>query len=182
MPAVVSSPIPPVLDQLCYQPEAAEDELPGLLARLAEVPGPRKPRGLRHSLVYVLALAIREWAADAPPAVLDRLGARRCPLSGTLPVPCETTIRRTLARLDADALDRAVGAWLTDRRIQPGPRARRAVAVDGKSLRGAARAGGRKIHLPAALDHTSRLALAQLDVGDKTNESLYPAYRTSAQP
>ncbi|MEV0173263.1 ISAs1 family transposase [Streptomyces sp. NPDC050803] len=183
MPAVVSSPIPPVLDQLCYQPEAAEDELPGLLARLAEVPDPRKPRGLRHSLVYVLALAacavltgatsllaISEWAADAPPAVLDRLGARRCPLSGTLPVPCETTIRRTLARLDADALDRAVGAWLADRRIQPGPRARRAVAVDGKSLRGAARAGGRKIHLLAALDHTSRLVLAQLDVGDKTNE------------
>lgn len=183
MPAVVSSPIPPVIDRLCCQPEAAEDELPVLLARLAEVPDPRKPRGLRHSLVYVLALAacavltgatsllaISEWAADAPPAVLDRLGARRCPLSGTLPVPCETTIRRTLARLDADALDRAVGAWPADRRIQPGPRARRAVAVDGKSLRGAARADGRKIHLPAALDHTSRLVLAQLDVGDKTNE------------
>lgn len=183
MPAVVSSPIPPVLDQLCCQAEAAEDELPGLLARLAEVPDPRKPRGLRHSLVYVLALAactvltgatsllaISEWAADAPPAVLDRLGARRCPLSGTLPVPCETTVRRTLARLDADALDRAVGAWPADRRIQPGPRARRAVAVDGNSLRGAARADGRKIHLPAALDHTSPLVLAQLDVGDKTNE------------
>ncbi|WP_078495493.1 ISAs1 family transposase [Streptomyces viridosporus] len=103
-------------------------------------------------------------------AVLDRLGARRCPLSGTRPVPCETTIRRTLARLDADALDRAVGAWLADRRIHPGSKARRAVAVDGKSLRGAAKAGGRKIHLLAALDHTSRLILAQLDVGDKTNE------------
>lgn len=44
------------------------------------------------------------------------------------------------------------------------------MAVDGKSLRGAARAGGRRIHLLAALDHTSRLILAQLDVGDKTNE------------
>lgn len=183
MPAVASSPIPPVLDQLRAQPDAAEHELPGLLARLADVPDPRKPRGLRHGLVYVLALAacavlsgatsllaVSEWAADAPPSVLDRLGARCCPLSGTRPVPCETTIRRTLARLDADALDRAVGAWLADRRTQPGPKHRRAVAVDGKSLRGAARAGGRKIHLLAALDHTSRLVLAQLDVGDKTNE------------
>lgn len=44
------------------------------------------------------------------------------------------------------------------------------MAVDGKSLRGAAKAGGRKIHLLAALDHTSRLVLAQMDVGDKTNE------------
>jgi hypothetical protein len=59
---------------------------------------------------------------------------------------------------------------MADRRAQPGPKHRRAVAVDGKSLRGAARAGGRKIHLPAALDHTSRLDPAQLDVGDKTNE------------
>ncbi len=41
MPAVVFSPIPPVLGQLCGQPGAAEDELPGLLARLAEVPDPR---------------------------------------------------------------------------------------------------------------------------------------------
>ncbi|MFG2556523.1 ISAs1 family transposase [Streptomyces sp. NPDC048581] len=183
MPAVVSSPIPPVLDQLRDQPDAAEHELPGLLTRLAAVPDPRKPRGVRHGLVYVLALAacavltgatsllaISEWAADAPSAVLDRIGARRCPLTGIRPVPCETTIRRTLARLDADALDRAVGAWLADRRTQPGPKTRRAVAVDGKSLRGAARADGRKIHLLAALDHTSRLVLAQLDVGDKTNE------------
>jgi hypothetical protein len=54
--------------------------------------------------------------------------------------------------------------------------------VDGKSLRGAAKAKGRKIHLLAALEHTTGLVLAQLDVGDKTNESLYPAYRTSAQP
>lgn len=101
MPAVVSSPIPPVLDQLCDQPDVVEDELPALLARLAEVPDPRpgKPRGVRHNLVYVLALAacavltggtsqlaISEWAADAPPTVLDRLGARRSPLSGNWPV------------------------------------------------------------------------------------------------
>nr|WP_265566351.1 transposase family protein [Streptomyces hygroscopicus] len=65
MPAVVSSPIPPVLDQLCDQPDAAEDELPGLLARLAEVPEPRKPHGVRHSLVYVPALAACAVLADA---------------------------------------------------------------------------------------------------------------------
>jgi hypothetical protein len=30
-------------------------------------------------------------------------------------VPAEATIRRTLARLDADALASAIGAWLADR-------------------------------------------------------------------
>ncbi|MGW6521896.1 transposase family protein [Streptomyces sp. NPDC054962] len=57
MSAVASSPIPPVLDHLRDQRDAAEHELRGLLARLAEVPDPRKARGLRHGLVYVLALA-----------------------------------------------------------------------------------------------------------------------------
>ncbi len=42
--------------------------------------------------------------------------------------------------------------------------------MDGKSLRGAAKANGRKIHLRAAMDHTTGLVLAQLDVGEKTNE------------
>lgn len=46
----------------------------------------------------------------------------------------------------------------------------RGLAVDGKSLRGAAKAKGRKIHLLAAVEHTTGLVLAQLDVGDKTNE------------
>ncbi|WP_326818500.1 transposase family protein [Streptomyces sp. NBC_01762] len=56
MPAVVSSRIPPVLDPLRSQPDAAAHELPALLTRLAAVPDPRKPRGVRHGLVYVLAL------------------------------------------------------------------------------------------------------------------------------
>ncbi|MEU2632333.1 ISAs1 family transposase [Kitasatospora sp. NPDC007106] len=41
---------------------------------------------------------------------------------------------------------------------------------DGKSLRGAAKASGRRIHLLAALEHTTGLVLAQLDVQEKTNE------------
>lgn len=43
--------------------------------------------------------------------------------------------------------------------------------MDGKSLRGAARADGRKIHLLAAVEHTNGLVLAQLDVGEKTGET-----------
>ncbi|MFI2351834.1 ISAs1 family transposase [Streptomyces sp. NPDC019443] len=42
--------------------------------------------------------------------------------------------------------------------------------MDGKGLRGAAKAKGRKIHLLAALEHTTSLVLAQMDVGEKTNE------------
>lgn len=184
MPAPAFSPIPPALDQLRSQDTARPDEHPGLLACLAQVPDPRHPRGIRHALVYVLALvaaavltgatsltAVSEWAADAPGAVLATLGGRRDPLTWRYPVPNEATIRRVLARIDGDALDRAVGRWLTDRRApQPANPGLRGIAVDGKTLRGAARAHGRRIHLLAALDHRSRIVLAQLDVGEKSNE------------
>jgi predicted transposase YbfD/YdcC len=160
------------------------NELPGLLERLAEVPDPRAARGVRHALVYVLALAasavltgatsllaISEWAADAPQSVLATLGGTLDVLTGRHPVPGEATLRRVLTRVDGDALDQAIGRWLADRRHSgPLDTGLRGIAVDGKSLRGAARANGRKIHLLAALDHVSGLVLAQLDVGEKTNE------------
>jgi predicted transposase YbfD/YdcC len=181
VPADVSSLIPAALDQLREHPPAAPEEVPGLLERLAEVPDPRDPRGVRHALAVVLALtacsvlagatsllAVGEWIADAPAHVLERLGARPDPLLPERRLPAETTVRRLLARIDGDALDRAIGGWLADRR--PAVPGLHGLAVDGKSLRGAARAKGRKIHLLAALDHTTGLALAQLDVGEKTNE------------
>ncbi|GAA1249363.1 ISAs1 family transposase [Streptomyces aureus] len=148
------------------------------------MPDPRDPRGVRHALVYVLALAatavltgatsllaISEWANDAPQSVLATLGGTLDVLTARHPVPGEATLRRVLSRVDGDALDRAVGRWLADRnQATVQATGLRGIAVDGKSLRGAARAGGRRIHLLAALDHTSGLVLAQLDVGEKTNE------------
>jgi predicted transposase YbfD/YdcC len=147
---------------------------------------------VRHRLVYILALAaaavlggatsllaVGEWVADAPVNTLAALGGRPDRLTGRCPVPDESTIRRVLADVDGDALDRAVSRWLATRRPEPAAprgagakrrRRLRALAVDGKSLRGAARANGRKIHLLAAVDHTSGLVLAQLDVGEKTGE------------
>ncbi|WLQ67630.1 transposase family protein [Streptomyces glycanivorans] len=172
-------PIPPALDQLREQPGVGPGEVAGLLERLAEVPDPRDPRGVRHALAVVLALAacavlagatsllaVGEWIADAPPQVLERLGVRPDPVPPRRLVPAETTVRRLLARVDGDALDRAVGGWLADR--CPAGSGLRGLSMDGKSLRGAARARGRKIHLLAAVEHNTGLVLAQLDVGETT--------------
>jgi hypothetical protein len=89
------------------------------------------------------------------------LGARR-EAPDRFSVPSEATIRRTLARLDGDALTTAcVGAWLADRE---GPdQRRRAVAVDTKTLRGAKR-DGRQVHLLSAMEHATRAVLAQREV------------------
>ncbi|MDQ0797350.1 putative transposase YbfD/YdcC [Streptomyces sp. B1I3] len=114
-------------------------------------------------------LAVGEWIADAPPQVLEQLGVQPDPVLPRRLVPAEATVRRLLARIDGDALDRAVGGWLADRR--PESSGLRGLSVDGKSLHGAAKARGRKVHLLATLEHTSGLVLAQLDVGEKTGET-----------
>lgn len=106
--------------------------------------------------------AIAEWAADADQGTRDALGMTRV-------VPCESTFRRTLQHLDADALDQAAGAW-AQQRTAPSPGRRRVIAVDGKTLRGSDTAGGPARHLLAALDHAHGVVLGQVDVHAKTNE------------
>jgi predicted transposase YbfD/YdcC len=187
VPADRSSPIPAALTQLTpANPRHLQDTAaPHLLACLATVPDPRAARGRRHPLVAILGLAaaavlagarsiaaIAEWAADAPQEVRAALGARHH-APGYFAVPAEATIRRTLTRLDADALAGAIGAWLADRE-RPGPAVSRrpAVAVDGKTVRGARAASGdgRPVHLLAAMDHASRAVLAQRQVGGAPKE------------
>ena len=186
MPADLSSPISSGLDPLCDADPLQEAEPTHLLAYLATIADPRAPRGRRHPLIAILAMAaaavlagarsmtaIAEWAADAPQPVRAALGARRDPLTGHWTVPSETTIRRTLGRLDADALAAAIGAWLANRDDQT--RHRRAIAVDGKTLRGATDAHGRQVHLLAAMDHTTRAVLVQCQVDGAPGE--VPAFQ-----
>jgi hypothetical protein len=142
---------------------------------------PRQRRSRRHALVGVLGVAvcavlagakslaaIGEWAADAAGQVLAALRTRRDPLTGAFRPPAEATVRRVLARVDPDALDRAIGQWLT--RQQPPPpasrpplpqRPQRAVAVDGKTLRASGHHRAAPVHLLAAMDHATAAVLAQ---------------------
>ena len=149
MPAPPSSLIDPAIGHLVELAGDAAGEQPGLLAVLARVADPRHRRGVRHRLAVILGLAmcavlagarsftaIAEWAADADEQTLRVLGV-------TGRVPSESTFRRTLQRLDADAFDDLAGAW-AQQRTMPGPGARRVIAVDGKTLRGSGqRRGGR---------------------------------------
>jgi hypothetical protein len=175
MPAAPSSLTDPALGQLITAARALGSDRGRLLPMLAGVPDPRARRGVRHRLVVILGLAvcavlagarsftaIAEWAADADQATRDALG-----ITGV--VPCESTFRRTLQNLDADALDDAAGGWAQQRTI-PVPGARRVIAVDGKALRGSATADHAGRHLLAALDHACGVALGQVDVDAKTNE------------
>jgi len=179
VPAEPSSSIPAALTQLAHADPLRPVDAPGLLAYLATVHDPRRASGRRHPLVAILAMAaaavlagarsmtaIAEWAADTPQPVRAALGARRDAPDRWV-VPAEATIRRALGRVDPTVLAAVIGAWLSDR-DHPAQR-RRAVAVDGKTLRGAKR-DGRQVHLLAAMDHATRAVLAQRQVNGAPGE------------
>src|SRR5215831_15131438 len=175
MPALSSSRMDPVICHLADLAGDAAQEPPGLLAVLARVADPRHRRGVRYRLAVLLGLAvcavltgarsftaIAEWAADADPGTLTRLGV-------TGAVPSESTFRRTLQRLDADAFDELAGQWAAQH-TAPGPGQRRVIAVDGKTLRGSGDGQRPARHLLAALDHARGVVLGQIEVDAKTNE------------
>jgi hypothetical protein len=134
------------------------------------------PRSPRHALGAVLAAAVAAvlgnarslaaiggWAADAPGQVLAALGCGAT-RDRRLQATRGGDPARVLAFIDPDALDHAIGAWLAASplpapRLPPAPRPpRRAVAVDGKTLRGSGHHPRSPVHLPwrdiSVLDHT----------------------------
>ena len=137
--------------------------------------------------------AIAGWVADVPAELLAWLYAT--PPSGG---PSKTTLWRVLTGADAAAVDAAIGSWLAERAHQratattgastaarapdtdhtDGADAEQlaiAIAVDGKTVRGAVAADGAQVHLMAAATHGDQLVLGQVEVGAKTNEVRHEA-------
>jgi predicted transposase YbfD/YdcC len=137
--------------------------------------------------------AVGQWTRRASQADLARLRAPWDPVTGQYRAPDEKTIRVVLDRLDPRALTRALLGPRPRRRRRPGTppsagvrdyRARRAaqeartlardrlraVAVDGKTSRGARRADGTRVHLLGVAEHGGHL-LDHLEVDVKHNET-----------
>jgi hypothetical protein len=132
--------------------------------------------------------AIGDTAAELPQEALRRLDMRVSPRTGKFIAPDSSTIRRTLNAIDRNALDEIVGSWLAEqfsaKRLgqsrddeNSAPKEPddddpskdlAAIAVDGKTLRGARLEGGGQVHLLSALTHRERVG--QRDVDGKTNE------------
>ena len=93
-------------------------------------------------------------------------------------IPSESTILRTLRLVDVAALEAAIAQLAAPQTpAQEAPRAivtrlgtrLQALAVDGKTLRGAT-ACGAPTHLVSLVQHGSGITLAQVAVGEKRNE------------
>jgi predicted transposase YbfD/YdcC len=107
-------------------------------------------------------VAIAEWVADLPATVAEHLGtAARC--------PSEATIRRVVRDVDADRFDAAIGEFVQQRcaALAP-PGRRRALAIDGKTVRGSRSTGPDAErparHLLAVIDQHTRVVLGQVSI------------------
>jgi predicted transposase YbfD/YdcC len=150
-----------------------------LIEVFAAMPDFRKPRGKRHPLTALFALAccamlcgarsysaIAEWGRNYGTRIAQALGFTH----GT---PCAATLHTIFRHVNRDEFEAHLSTWaesivgsLPAAPETPGT----AVALDGKTLRGSKKQGAPGTHLLSALAHQVGVTLAQHAVDDKTNE------------
>lgn len=158
-----------------------------------EWPDPRQRRGRRYEWATLLVLvgaavasgqqsgaAIAQWVAEHAAE-----WQRWRPTAGGR-VPSAATLRRVLRQVDVQEVERRVSRWVTSHLDRPtaaegqeaaegGHPPLRALAGDGKTLRGARAHGASGTHLVSLVTHARAQVLAQRAVADKSNE--IPAMR-----
>ena len=174
MPALVSSLIPAADALRAHQVDPGQSVPVEVWEVLSIITDPRGRRGRRYELATVLVVAlaavvggsrslasIAGWAADLPTWHWPRLGITRRP-------PSLSTIRRVLLRVDPEVVDAVLHAWLAT--LTPVSSRWRAVAVDGKTCRGARGVDGSRVHLFSIVDHATGVPLGQVNAGGKDHE------------
>ncbi len=133
------------------------DATQSLFDLLGQVPDPRRAEGKRHPLEAVLSLLILsllagmrglqgvvEFGRNLPPDVVAALGFTR---PKTL---AKSTLSEILRAIDVDAFESVVSRWL---QAQANRHGWTAMAIDGKSLRGATGEQLPAVHLVSGYAH-----------------------------
>ena len=139
----------------------------------ATIPDPRRKEGQRYELPYLLTclvvallcncnstLAVGQWCREHR-ALLERLfGPRR------FLCPSDSLYRRLLPRMSVEHLEWALADWIRATLVAA---ADEPIALDGKSIRGAATGEQKAPHLLSFCTHHSQEILLQVRVEEKTN-------------
>ncbi len=186
-----------------------------LVEVLQEIEDPRHAKGLRYSLVSLLNLccagmlcgcrtysAIAQWGRECSAELAEELGFSVVTTAGVERRPGPSTLFYVLRAINRDDFERRLGMWMQDvLSFMPGPEeGYEAVAIDGKTLRGSAKAiasvrshsgsahtGNAEamgevalpdregdevpgMHLISAFSHRLGITLGQCAVPDKGNE------------
>lgn len=138
----------------------------------------RKARGKVYPLVALLVFvmtgllcgqqgptAIAQWGAELPFLVRAAIGL---PLGRR---PSVMTLCRLFRRLETEELEAALRLWVAEVNAQLALAGdTRRMALDGKTLRGAAKRGDQAAHLLAAVSHQLKTVWGEVPVDHKTNE------------
>lgn len=148
--------------------------VPTLFDELATVPDPRSRHGQRHPLSAILGLVtlamlmgrtslagIARFGRQHGPALAAALGFTRDK------TPSLSTLSRTLAALDATAVEAVLARWVAAR-LDPADAGH--LSLDGKTLRGSRDGDVPGVHLVAAFAPHAQAVLAQIRVEATTNE------------
>lgn len=151
------------------------EQLTTLVACLQADPDPRCRRGVRHRWWVILTILAAGLLCgqDNFRAIAQWARAHRALLNQYLPlfrgqVPSEKTFQRAMGLLDLVGFKARLYAFIAaTRAVEEDPQ--EALALDGKTLRGASH-GGRKVHLLTLAAHADGAVLGRRNVGAKTNE------------
>lgn len=139
----------------------------------------RRKAGRRYPLACILSIcaaavlsgardyqAIADFANGLSKQQRRRLRCWRNPHTGVHEVPSRTTFWNVLTSIDPADLDALLGQWLCALKgAETG-----ALAIDGKTVKGAWTSKDRQLHLFSAFAHDSAVVYAQCAVDEKSNE------------
>ena len=147
---------------------------PALMEAFAGVPDPRRRQGRRYPLPFLLGALVLALLCNCD--TLEAVGQwcleHRALLAARFPdqrfhTPTGSLYRRLLPRLSVTHLEAALGAWVRGSLTAP---ADDALALDGKTVRGAGTAAAPAPHLLSVSTHSTQETLVQVRVAEKTNE------------
>ena len=149
-----------------------------LVDMLAEVPDPRKKKGLRHPLASMLALTVvgllcgqrsytqlAKWAR-LHPCLRNALGFT------AKQTPAASTFHYLYRRLDIATVEKTLTQWTTQTlaSLRISTSNLKGLAIDGKTLGNSHPEDARRTHLLAAVFHELGIPVAECAVSEKTNE------------
>lgn len=148
-----------------------------LIDVFSSIPDFRQPKGKRHPLKAILAMAaaamlcgyrsysaIAEWGRYYGQDFAAALGFTH------KKTPCASTLHTVFSNIDRLVFESRLGNWAESVVAHLGSGELVATSVDGKSLRGSAKQGAPAAHLLSAVSHRLGLTLGQRGVPDETNE------------
>ena len=148
-----------------------------LINVFSSIPDFRQPKGKRHPLKAILALAaaatlcgyrsysaMAEWGRYYGRDLARALGFTH------EKTPCASTLHTIFRNLDRQLFEQELGAWAEAVTGESLSQEFEATAIDGKSLRGSQKQGAAGAHLLSAVSQRLGLTLLQRAVPDHTNE------------